>query len=290
EVAAEEHSEDALFELITRAYPYRHLTRDQFTDIVSMLGRGISTHRGRRGALVHHDAVNGRVRGRRGARMLAITSGGAIPDVSDYRVILEPDNTFVGTVSADFAVEGMAGDVFQLGTASWRVLKVETAVMRVADAHGEPPSIPFWFGEAPARSDELSAAVAELRADVESRLEDGQDVAIDWLVTDLGIPRPAAYQIVLYIAETKRLLGAVPTQRTLVLERFFDDGGGMQLVLHAPFGARVNRAWGLSLRKKFCQNFNFELQAAATDEGLLLSLGPSHSFPLDDVFRYLNPA
>jgi ATP-dependent helicase Lhr and Lhr-like helicase len=236
--------------------------------------------------------------------MLAITSGGAIPDVADYRVVLEPDGTFIGTVNEDFAVESMAGDVFQLGNTSWRVLKIETGVMRVADARGEPPSIPFWLGEAPARSDELSRAVAALRADVDARLGDVRrdgmnpvplgaavhEPALRWLTEQIGIPRTAAEQIVLFLAETKRLLGAIPTQETLVLERFFDDGGGMQLVLHAPFGARVNRAWGLALRKKFCQNFNFELQAAATDEGVLLSLGPQHSFPLEEVFHYLSPA
>ncbi|HUF49798.1 MAG TPA: DEAD/DEAH box helicase [Longimicrobiales bacterium] len=288
ECAAQEWTEDGLYALVTRAYPYRDLDRVSFDEIIRMLARGISTHRGRRGALLHHDVVNGRVLGRKGARLLAITSGGAIPDVADYRVVLEPEGTFVGTVNEDFAVESMAGDVFQLGNTSWRVLKVETGTVRVADAHGTPPSIPFWLGEAPARSKELSAAVARLRADVDERLGTGE--AVEWLTLDLGMPTSAAEQIVMFLAETKRLLGAVPTQDTIVLERFFDEGGGMQLVLHAPFGARVNRAWGLALRKKFCQNFNFELQAAATDEGLLLSLGPSHSFPLDEVFRYLNPA
>ena len=288
ECAAEEWREDELYALVTRAYPYRTLTRERFDEIVQMLGRGISTHRGRRGALLHHDAVQSRLRGRKGARMLAITSGGAIPDVADYRVVLEPEGTFVGTLNEDFAVESMAGDVFQLGNTSWRVLKVETGVVRVADAEGVPPSIPFWLGEAPTRSNELSYAVSQLRHEIAARLDDG--TAADWLTQDAGIAHTAAAQIVRYFAETKRLLGAIPTQQTLVLERFFDEGGGMQLVLHAPFGARVNRAWGLSLRKKLCQNFNFELQAAATDEGLLLSLGPQHSFPLDDVFRYLNPA
>lgn len=288
EAAAEEWRTDDLFALIRRAYPFRNLARDDLDEIVTMLGRGISTHRGRRGALVHHDAVNGRIRGRKGARMLAITSGGAIPDVADYRVVLEPDGTFIGTVNEDFAVESMAGDIFQLGNTSWRVTKVETGVMRVADAHGEPPSIPFWLGEAPARSDELSGAVSRLRSDIADRLGSGE--AMEYLQVDLGLPGPAAEQFIPYLAETRRLLGAVPTQETLVLERFFDDGGGMQLVLHAPFGARVNRAWGLALRKKFCQNFNFELQAAATDEGVLLSLGPQHSFPLEEVYRYLNPA
>ncbi|MGH7447109.1 MAG: helicase-related protein, partial [Longimicrobiales bacterium] len=239
EAAAEDWNEDALYQTVRRAYPYRELSRAAYDEIVRMLARGISTHRGRRGALIHHDAVNGRIRGRKGARMLAITSGGAIPDVADYRVVLEPDNTFIGTVNEDFAVESMVGDVFQLGNTSWRVLKIETGIMRVADARGEPPSIPFWLGEAPARSDELSAAVADLRADVAARLGEctGSVVmgmhaaAIAWLVDDLGLPRAAAEQIVLFLAETKRLLGAVPTQRTLVLERFFDEGGGMQLVL-----------------------------------------------------------
>ncbi|MQA90235.1 MAG: DEAD/DEAH box helicase, partial [Gemmatimonas sp.] len=290
EAAAEEWREDALFDLVRRAHPYRDMPREAFDEVVGMLARGISTHRGRRGALVHYDAVNGRIRGRKSARMLAITSGGAIPDVADYRVVLDPDGTFIGTVNEDFAVESMAGDIFQLGNTSWRVTKIETGVMRVADAHGEPPSIPFWLGEAPARSDELSQAVATLRGEVGARLEGSTEEAARYLTEDLGLPGLAAAQIVPYLAETRRLLGAIPTQQTLVLERFFDEGGGMQLVLHAPFGSRVNRAWGLALRKKFCQNFNFELQAAATDEGLLLSLGPQHSFPLDEVFRYLNPA
>jgi ATP-dependent Lhr-like helicase len=287
ECAAEEWREDDLYALVTRAYPYRTLGRATFDEVVHMLARGISTHRGRRGAMLHHDAVHARLQGRKGARMLAITSGGAIPDVADYRVVLEPEGTFVGTLNEDFAVESMAGDVFQLGNMSWRVLKVETGVVRVADAQGIPPSIPFWLGEAPARSNELSQYVSQLRSDIDTRLDDN---VVQWLTEDTGIPDIAAQQIVTYFAETKRLLGAIPTQQQLVLERFFDEGGGMQLVLHAPFGARVNRAWGLALRKKFCQNFNFELQAAATDEGLLLSLGPSHSFPLDEVFRYLNPA
>ncbi|HUE95506.1 MAG TPA: DEAD/DEAH box helicase, partial [Longimicrobiaceae bacterium] len=290
ETAAADWGEDDLFALVRRAYPYQDLDRNAFDEIVRMLARGISTHRGRRGALVHHDPVNRRIRGRKVARMLAITSGGAIPDLADYRVILEPEGTFIGTVNEDFAVESATGDVFQLGNSSWRVLKLETGVMRVADAQGEPPNIPFWLGEAPARSDEVSDAVARLRADIAERLVRSTEAALDFLTVEIGVPRAAAEQIVAYLAETKRLLGAVPTQDTLILERFFDDGGGMQLVLHAPFGARVNRAWGLALRKKFCQNFDFELQAAATDEGLLLSLGPQHSFPLDDVFRYLNPA
>ena len=290
EVAAEEWDEDMLREQFKAAYPYRDLTETEFSDVVQMLARGYATRRGRRGALIHYDAVNRKLRARRGSRLIAVTSGGAIPEITDYKVVSEPDGTFVGTVNEDFAVESLPGDVMQLGNTSWRILRIQSGVVRVADAQGVPPSIPFWLGEAPARSDELSAAVANLRARVGERLEVSIGAAIDMLVADYGISGVAASQIVNYLAESQRLLGALPTQDTLILERFFDDSGGMQLILHAPFGGRVNRAWGLALRKKFCQNFNFELQAAATEEGVLISLGPQHSFPLEDVFRYVSPA
>jgi ATP-dependent Lhr-like helicase len=299
EAACEDWTEQGLFELMRRAYPYRDLTRPEFDDVVSMLARGFATKRGRRAALVHHDGVNHRIRGRKNARLSAIQSGGAIPEVADFRVVLEPDGTFIGTLNEDFAIESMAGDIFQLGNTSWLILRIESGVVRVADAEGQPPTIPFWLGEAPSRSDELSAEVSELRETVSGWLRDaGRPVGeaevvraevADRLARESGLPASAASQIVDYLAETRRLLGVVPTQRTVVLERFFDEAGGMQLLLHAPFGARVNRAWGLALRKKFCRKFNFELQAAATDDGLLLSLGPQHSFPLEEVFRYLHP-
>ena len=300
ETSCEEYSEDDLFALLRRAWPYRALERRAFDAVVAMVSDGFSTSRGRRGALVHRDEVRARVRGRRGARMLALTSGGAIPEVADYRVLLQPEDTFIGTLNEDFAIESMAGDVFQLGNASWQVLQVGTGVIRVADAKGAPPNIPFWLGEAPARSDELSREVSDLRGEVEARLapdpvdnEDAASVisgAAAWLQDETGAEKGAAEQAVAYLAETRSALGAVPTQRTLVLERFFDESGGMQLVLHAPFGSRINKAWGLALRKRFCRQFNFELQAAATEDALLLSLGPQHSFPLADVFHYLYPA
>ena len=298
EVACENWDEASLFNMLHRAYPYRNLSRNEFDEIVQMLSRGFTTQKGRRGARIHYDAINRRLHGRRGSRLAALTSGGAIPDNADYRVILEPEETFIGTVDEDFAVESMPGNVFQLGSSSWRILRIQSGTVRVEDARGQPPGIPFWFGEAPSRSPELSAAVSELRREVELRLEDSlpdsngtlnDQCAIDWLAAELRLSQPAALQIVEYLAETKRLLGVIPTQKTLVLERFFDQAGDMQLVLHAPFGSRINRAWGLALRKRFCRQFNFELQAVATEEGVLLSLGPQHSFPLDDVFRYLHP-
>ncbi|HUK22400.1 MAG TPA: DEAD/DEAH box helicase [Gemmatimonadales bacterium] len=287
--ATEEWDEDALFALVCRAYPYRNLTRRDFDDVVQMLANGFTTRRGRRAAYLHYDGVNRRLRGRRGARLAAITSGGAIPDVGDYRVILEPTDTFVGTLNEDFAIESMPGDIFQLGNSSYLIRKIESGQVRVSDAQGQPPSIPFWIGEAPARTDELSREVSRLRGELDERLRDPAQ-AIIWLEQSVGLTEAAARQIVDYLEASRKILGVIPTQQTLVLERFFDEAGGMQLVLHAPFGSRVNRAWGLALRKRFCRTFNFELQAAATEDAIVLSLGAQHSFPLDDVFQYLKPA
>ena len=285
--STEDWEEPRLFELIRCSWPYRNLTREEFDSAVKMLSEGFSTKRGRRAALIHHDAVNHRLRGRRGARLVALTSGGAIPDNADYRVVLEPSETFVGTVNEDFAVESLAGDIFQLGNTSWRILRINSGIVRVEDAKGQPPGIPFWLGEAPARTAELSQAVSNVRAEMEKLLSDGKDVR-DWLVSEMKLPTEAAQQIADYFAATYRALGALPSQQTLVMERFFDESGGMQLVLHAPFGSRINRAWGLALRKRFCRSFNFELQAAATDDAIVISLGMQHSFPLEEVFRYLN--
>jgi ATP-dependent Lhr-like helicase len=295
ETACQEYDERDLHSLMRRAYPYRELSRDRFARVLGMLGEGFVTRRGRRAALVHRDEVNGRVAGRRGARLTALTSGGAIPEIADYRVVLDPGDVFIGTLNEDFAIESAAGDVFQLGNTSWRILQVAGGTVRVADAHGQPPTIPFWFGEAPGRSAELSRAVSEVRRHIDERLARASDGArlepvIAWLGEECGVSTAAAEQIAAYLDEARRALGTLPTTSTIVLERFFDESGGMQLVLHAPFGSRVNRAWGLALRKKFCRQFNFELQAAATEEALLLSLGPQHSFPLADVFRYLHPA
>ena len=292
-----EWDEQALFQLFRRAYPYRDLPQDQFLEVLEMLSRGFATRRGRRGALVHYDSLNRKIRSRKGSRMSAITNGGAIPEVFDFRVVLEPEGHFIGTLNEDFAIESLPGDVFQLGNTSWRIVRIGNGVVRVADAQGQPPSMPFWLGEAPARSDEMSAAVSRLRAAVDRELpgpdaprQTGElDAAVRLLVADYRLSEAAAQQIAHYLAEAKRSLGVVPTIDSIALERFFDESGGMQLVLHAPFGSRINRAWGLALRKKFCQGFNFELQAAATEEGVILSLGGAHSFPLEEVFRYLHP-
>jgi ATP-dependent Lhr-like helicase len=295
-VAPEEWTEDALFEMVRSAYPFRNLSRENFDAVVRMLSEGFTTRRGRRGAYLHHDAVNGRLRARKGARLSAITSGGAIPDTSDYRVILEPSETFVGTLNEDFAIESLAGDIFQLGNTSYRIKRVEPGSVRVEDAAGQPPSIPFWLGEAPGRSEELSQAVSRLRAEIADRLEahasdadeDVRAPSVRWLEDVVGISYGAAEQIVEYLALTRLALGVMPTQKNIVVERFFDENGSTHVVIHAPFGSRLNRAWGLALRKRFCRTFNFELQAAATEDSIVLSLGPTHSFPLETIFGYLN--
>jgi len=289
EVAARECGEEELFQLVRRAHPYRDLDRRDFDEVVRMLADGFSTRRGRQGGLVHRDAVHQVLRGRRGARLTAITSGGAIPDTADYQVLLEPQALVVGTVNEDFAVESLAGDVFQLGNTSYRILRVERGTVRVEDAAGMPPSIPFWLGEAPGRTDQLSLAVSRLRADVQRELACSRAAALAHLAA-IGLSEPAASQLIDYLAAACSALGCLPTQETVIFERFFDEAGGMQLVIHSPFGSRVNRAWGLALRKRFCRQFNFELQAAATEDNVVLSLTTAHSFELAEVARYLRAA
>ncbi len=320
EASCREWEEDALYDCVRRAWPYAQLKREDFNDIVRMLAEGFTTRRGIRAGYLHRDAVNRVVRGRKGGRTTALMSGGTIPDTADYSVIVEPESVFIGTVNEDFAIESMAGDIFQLGNASYRIIRVEPGKVRVEDAQGAPPSIPFWLGEAPGRTDELSLAVSRLREEVTARLEpvlerpgapepfsgpeEGGSLAQDratthlahlegsdafrWLTGELALSDEAARQIIEYLASTAAALGAMPTQNTLVLERFFDESGGTQLVIHTPYGSRINRAWGLALRKRFCRKFNFELQAAATEDAIILSLSTAHSFPLIEVANYLH--
>ncbi len=297
--AAEDWQEDELFALVRRAFPYRDLQRKDFDEIVAMLSDGIAARRGRYGSYLHRDQVNHRLRGRRGSRLAAITSGGAIPDNALYTVVAEPEGTTIGTVDEDFAVESLRGDIFLLGNSSWRIRRVQSGSVSVEDAKGAPPNVPFWRGEAPSRTMELSQQVAHVREHV-GALTEGlaplpdlrnslqATAAIQWLADECGMDRPGAEQAAQYIVEGRAVLRAVPTQTTIVAERFFDESGGMQLVIHAPFGGRINKAWGLALRKRFCRSFNFELQAAATDNGLNISLSDQHSFPLADVFQFLH--
>ncbi len=315
--SAEECDEDEMFALVRRAYPYRDLDRKQYESILTMLSEGIAAKRGRYGAYIHRDQVNRKLRARRGARLAAITSGGAIPETALFTVVLEPEGVTVGTVDEDFAVESMAGEIFLLGNTSWKIRRIEGNVGRilVEDAHGQPPGVPFWRGEAPARTAELSQHVSELRRLVSEKtpstkpmhreadrpggeaskpirgLTPTQEVTetIEWLRRECGVDQSGAEQIIEHIVTGRAVLGDVPTQQTIIAERFFDEGGGMQLIIHAPFGGRINKAWGLALRKRFCRSFNFELQAAATDDGLNIALAEQHSFPLGDVFHFLQP-
>jgi ATP-dependent Lhr-like helicase len=288
ECAAQEWATEDLLAMVRGAAPFAEVSAEDFETVTDMVSEGIRTGRGRRAAYLHRDQVSGQLRGRRGARMAALTSGGAIPELGDYRVLAEPDDAVVGTVNEDWAIESMAGDVFLLGTTSWRIRRVEPGVVRVVDAQGAPPSVPFWLGEAPGRTVELSEEVCALRSGVAQRLASGEvAAAVSWLRAECGIGEAAAEMIVAYLTAGLAQLGVLPTMDTIVLERFFDDAGGMQLVGHTPFGARLNRALGLALRKRFCVTFDFELQAAASDNAVLLSLGPQHSFPLERVPKFL---
>ncbi|MFQ5694569.1 MAG: DEAD/DEAH box helicase, partial [Terriglobia bacterium] len=298
--AAHPWTEDALFALARRAFPYAGLPREDFDAVVAMLSDGIAARRGRYGAYLFRDRVHRRLRARRGSRLAALTNGGAIPDNALYTVIAEPEGTVVGTVDEDFAVESLRGDIMLLGNTSWRIRRIASGKMLVEDARGAPPNIPFWRGEAPARTAELSAHVAGLRERVSalapgvrgeraSQEKTGVAAALAWLKKECGVDDAGTEQIVDYVVAGRTVLGEVPTQTTVIAERFFDEGGGMQLILHAPFGGRLNKAWGLALRKRFCRSFNFELQASATDEGLNIALAEQHSFPLADVFRFLHP-
>lgn len=288
EVAARDWQASELYEALRCAWPYRHLSHETFDQVVRMLSEGYSTRRGRRGAYLHRDVVNDQLRSRRGARLVALTNGGAIPDQFDYDVVLQPEGSFVGNLNEDFAFESMPGDIFQLGNTSYRILKIERGKVFVEDAHGQPPNIPFWFGEAPGRTDELSQAVSRLLVAIEQRLQHGLASTQTWLQDTCQLQPGAAQQLCEYLLAARAALGVLPNHANIILERFFDEAGDMHLVIHSTHGSRINRAWGLALRKRFCRQFNFELQAAATDNSIVLSLGPTHSFPLDEVVRYIN--
>lgn len=302
-----EWQEDELFELLTRSANFAALSRETFLSVLQMLADGYSTRRGRRGAYIHWDRVNHRVRGRRGARLTALTSGGAIPDRADFQVVLHHDETVIGTLDEDFAIESSAGDIFLLGTNSWAIQQIDSrrGLVRVEDAHGAPPTVPFWLGEVPGRTEVVSTAVSQVRREVDARLrwsepdldtetggETNTEVVIDdavqWLQEACGLCESAATQAAAYLAATREALTAMPTREQVVVERFFDEADNTHLVIHSPFGACVNRGWGLALRKRFCRSFNFELQAAANEDAILLSMGPTHSFPLSDVFDFLS--
>jgi ATP-dependent helicase Lhr and Lhr-like helicase len=297
--AAEPWEEDALYDVVRRAHPYRGLSRETYEELLCLLTEGIESSRGRYGAYLLRDRVNGRIQSRRGARTIAVSNGGTIPDTALYSVIVQPEGVQIATLDEDFAIDSSAGDVIQLGNTSWRIQRVESAGrVLVEDAHGQPPTVPFWRGEAPQRTVELSEFVCGLRQEIDKRTRNVMPGyisqthpevadAVAWLKEQCGVDDAGAEQMVGYIAAGRSVLGAVPTLDTLIAERFFDEGGGMQLILHAPFGGRINKAWGLALRKRFCRGFNFELQAAATDNGLNISLAEQHSFPLSDVFEFL---
>ncbi|MBE4747337.1 DEAD/DEAH box helicase [Corallococcus sp. ZKHCc1 1396] len=283
--ACEEWDERALYSVFQRAYPYQDLTWEEYQQVLEMLSEGVAERRGRASIHLHRDRVNQRLKGRRGVRITALTNGGAIPDTFNFSVTAQPEGKVVGTLDEDFAVESSPGDIFLLGSTAWRIQRVMGSTVMVEDARGAPPNVPFWRGEAPGRTDELSLQVGRLREELLRH-----DDPSGFLEKLLRVPPPAVDALMGYLRLGKKMLGdVVPSHTQIVAERFFDEAGGMQLIIHAPFGSRINRAWGLALRKRFCRSFDFELQAAATEDGILLSLGEQHSFPLADIFEFLHP-
>ncbi len=290
EIGCQDWNLDELYRSLRCAAPYRELGLSEFEQVVQMLADGYTTRRGRRGAYLHYDAVNRMLRARRGAKLTAVTNAGVIPDQFDYEVVLVPEGHRVGTLNEDFAFESLPGDIFQLGNTSYRIAKIETGKVYVEDAKGQPPTIPFWFGERPGRTDELCHAVSRLNRDAEGHLADGEEACERWLREDLLLDAPAAKQLAEYLSISLAALGVLPNEDTIVFERFFDEVGDTHLVIHSPYGSRINKAWGLALRKRMCRKFNFELQASALEDSIVLSLGATHSFPLEEVKDYLKSA
>ncbi|MDA1163227.1 MAG: DEAD/DEAH box helicase [Planctomycetota bacterium] len=324
EVACREWSTDDLFAMFRRAWPFRNLKREDFNETLRFLSEGLTERSGRGKVYLHQDLVQKRLRTRPGARIVATSNAGAIPEVAEFRVVAQPEGVVVGSLDEDFALESHAGQIILLGNTSWRMEGVRGTDVHVTDAGGVPPTVPFWRGEAPGRTRELSEEVSRIREDLEAKLKalpetviaswwedsDGGAVPsgetsevefpatrtefrnstadiVKWLVKETDCSDHAARQVVNYLAAQIAAVGIVPTQKRVIFERFFDESGGMQMVVHAPFGSRVTQAWGLSMRKRFCVSFDFELQATADDDGFILSLGPQHSFPLESMFPML---
>lgn len=301
EVSCKEYDKDELYNVIHKSYPYRNLEYAEYESIIKMLSEGYSGKRGRKNAFVHYDIINKKLRPGKAARLTALVSGGTIPDNFDYDVILDPEGTLIGTVNEDFAVESIPGDIFQLGNNSWKIRKIENGKVRVEDAGNTPPNMPFWIGEAPGRTDELSILVSWVVEEIDKKIiiDNTENIdlkidehlinnALEWLKININLNEDAAKQLVMYLAISKINLGNLPSVNRFIIERFFDRAGDMHIVIHSLLGNRMNRAWGLALRKRFCRKFNFELQAAANENAIVLSLGTTHSFPLNEVFSYLN--
>ncbi len=288
ETAMRDIAADELYTVMKSEYIWRELRRSDFDGVLSMLNDGYSLRFGRRSRYIFYDRTEQIVRARPGARITAALNGGAIPENFEYEVIEEPDGTYVGSVHEDFAIESSRGDVFQLGNRLWQITQVSGNRVSVVYAPNKHPTIPFWIVDVPGRTDALSAAVSSLH-ELYVKTGDAQRFALQ-VCDETGLAPAWVLPLADYYREASESLGSLPTQSTVILERFFDEVKNCHIVLHAPFGAQVNRAWGLALRKRFCRQFNFELQAAANDNAIILSLSHTHSFVLPDVFRYLASA
>jgi ATP-dependent helicase Lhr and Lhr-like helicase len=264
--AAGETDIEQLFVLARRALPWRGLDRVEFDKVIEMLHEGfVSGRETARGPVFR--VTSGQLGVAHNADKRCLLNAGTIPEWFEYEVHDAATGRRLGRLDEEFAFESSPGQIMQLGGQNWCIVRITTGRVEVEAAEDQVPNMPFWFGEGPGRSRALSRQVHNLCRDSHNQLDD---------------------QLRAYLEDSRAILGKLPGRNCIVLERFFDPGGDQHLVIHSLFGARLNRAWGLALRKRFCRNFNFELQAAAVDNGLLISLGAVHSFDLSEVPGWLS--
>ena len=292
-IAAEDNEirESDLLNLLRGAHSFAKLDASELRRLLEELAAEIGGGSVRAHPKIFYDRTGRRVRARRGARLAAITSGGTIPESGNYDVVIESQNRKIGDIEEDFAQESSRGDVFALGSMPWQIQRISRGRLMVEPAPGMAPTLPFWLNEGAGRTAALSSEVCKLRREIAARFDesapDAQSAA-RWLEEECALDESGAVQAVAYVRRGLAALGAIPDEHTIVAERFFDGLGGTQIVIHAPLGMRVNRAFGLALRKRLCQSFDFEIQASAIDDGVLLALNARHSFALESIFTMIN--
>src|SRR6266478_436795 len=275
-VAAESVGVDTLWQRFRNAAPYRTLSREDFVAVVRALAEPLPAEVKGAAPRILWDRVNDRLHARRGSRFLALTSGGTIPDNGLYDVFVAETDLKVGTLDEEFVTESLPGDVFLLGSHSWKIVKVRADRVLVEDAQGMSPTIPFWKGEHPSRSWELGLAVGRLRRDAAERL-DAPDFAT-WAAQACGLDARAASAMKAWLVMAGEVLDGVPDDQGIVVESFSDEMGGRHAMIHSVFGMRVNGAWGMVLKEKL-RRAGLVAEASHVDDGILLSFAPGQVPP-----------
>ncbi|HEY3281818.1 MAG TPA: ATP-dependent helicase [Armatimonadota bacterium] len=275
-VVADEWGADALFDLVRRSHCFRSLPRQEFDDVLSMLsGEVVLDMEQPPYPKILWDRVNGRLYPERGARMLAYRSSGVIPDVADYDVYLQEKKTVVGQLDEGFVEELRGGDIFILGSSSWRVLGIEKGRVMVEAVYGLAPTIPYWTGDRDSRTFDLGLMVGRFRGEAQERL--GQPDTAAWLREAVHVDEQGAENLETYLLEQRAVTGALPTDRHLIVEEFRDALGQQQVVLHSCFGIRVNDAWAMALSEALKRQTGLRVQTVTVDDGILVTAPPGAS-------------